>query len=388
MPRLLAALLLLAALPLAMRGPAAADPVLRPDGPAVVVFSHARDACDALDIPDAPARAIRAADGSVQIYATHFRNRRLVGPALRAVRPDCRIVYAGGGQDDPAAYDDRTWIAAPYTRDGRTVFAVLHDEFQGHRRPALCPTRRYMDCWYNALTLAVSHDAGQHFARVGDTVASLPYRYEAVVGHHAGYFNPSNIVAFDGGWAMFAFATHAGAQAEGNCLLRTTDLADPASWRGWNGAAFAVRFIDPYRAAAPPEEHVCTPVAPRALRWPVTGLVRHAPSGRFLALMQGGGGLPGGDAPGVYVSTSADLRDWTAPVRIFAAIGPAQWRAGEAPPLAYPALLDPASPSRSFETVGAQADLFLTRFNPCGAALCMDRDLLRVPFRISDETPR
>ena len=72
--------------------------------------------------------------------------------------------------------------------------------------------------------------AGRSGARPGRAlVAALPYRYDEVGRGHHGYFNPSNIVELDGAHYMFAFATRAGLQREGNCLLRTTDLATPGS---------------------------------------------------------------------------------------------------------------------------------------------------------------
>lgn len=361
------------------QGPPALE--LRVTGPAETVFEYARDKCDSSDIPDAPSRAVRLRSGQVQLYAPHWRNRALTGPDLLRVRPDCRVVYAGAERDDPAAFDDRTWIASTYTLDGITIHAVMHNEFQGHRRPGVCPTGRYMDCWYNALTAAVSDDAGASFRRPAGPalVASLPYRYDQAVGRHRGYFNPSNIVARDGHLYMFAFTTQAFAQRPGNCLLRTGRLADPGAWRGWDGAGFGVRFIDPYREAdLTPEQHVCAPVDVSRLRWPVTSLVRAAGSGVFIALM-----MNSGRDGGVFAATSSDLLHWSEPTRILPGQGERAWRCGEPPPLAYPSLLDPASDSANFETVGPTAMLFLTRFNPRDCRTGMDRDLIRIPVTLN-----
>ena len=52
-----------------------------------------------------------------------------------------------------------------------------------------------------------------------------------------------------------------GDQQAGVCLMRTDRLDDPASWRGWDGRDFTVKFTDPYRAPAsaarqrPPPAH-------------------------------------------------------------------------------------------------------------------------------------
>jgi len=343
-------------------------------GPAVPAIIAAHPRCDTDDIPDAPARAIRTASGETLLFATHFRNRVERGPDLLHVTHRCQVVLTGAGNDNPAAYDDRAWIASPWTPDGVTIYAVVHNEFQGHRRPTLCPTGRYMDCWFNALTAAVSRDSGVTFARMPDPalVAALPYRYDQVgLGHH-GYFNPSNIVTLADAHYMFAFATRTGAQREGNCLLRTSTVQSPESWRAWNGTGFDVAFPDPYQQTVLPEAHVCEPVDPAVLRWPVTSLVRHKPSRLFIVLMQ-----DTARGSGVYYATSPNLLNWTGPFRLLGAIGEAAWTCPDPPPIAYPSLLDPNSVDRNFETVGADAVLFVTRFNITSCATSMDRDLVR-----------
>jgi hypothetical protein len=350
-------------------------------GNAATVFSKARNACDPADIPDAPARAVRVASGGVQLYATHFHNRRLVGPNLLAVSNDCRVVFQGNERDDPAAFDDREWIASLYTPDGRTIYAAIHNEFQGHRRPALCPSGRYIDCWYNAITAAVSRDGGMTFNRLvpkADLVAELPYRYDEVTGHHAGYFNPSNMVLVDGQLYMMVFATEVRAQKPGNCLLRTGRIQDPSAWRGWDGVGFNASFVDPYAASGARDVHVCTPVGVGRLRWPVTSLVRHAQTGVFIALM-----MNGARDGGVFYATSHDLIEWSAPAKLISGAGEKAFQCGDPEPLAYPSLLDANSPDQNFMTVGATAELFLTQFKVTGCKTSMDRDLIRIPVSIS-----
>jgi hypothetical protein len=348
-------------LELCVAGAAAAQPALWlqvESGPTPALLDQ-RSVCDGSDVSDAPARAIRLVDGTVQLYATDQVNRVNTGPDLLHLEHRCAVVYRGSGKDDPADYDDRSWIASPWTPDGRTIWAVVHNEFHGHLRAGLCPTGRYMDCWFNALTLAVSHDGGRHFERaLSDAiVAALPYRFNQVgLGHH-GYFSPSNIVSVGGYQYMFAFATTAGAQKNGNCLLRTDAIERAHSWRGWDGAGFVAEFVDPYTTSVQPEQHVCAPVDVGRLRWPVTSLVRHAPSGLFIALMLNT--APGG---GVFYATSPDLLSWSVPALLLDVTGRQAWRCGDPDPIAYPSLLDPESPSRNFETVGAKALLFATRF--------------------------
>ena len=161
-------------------------------------------------------------------------------------------------------------------------------------------------------------------------------------------------------------------------MLPTTAVGTPGAWRGWDGAGFGVAFIDPYTNPGPPEQHVCAPVGRGGLRWPVTSLVRHQPTGLFVALMQNG--ARGG---GVYYATSPDLLQWSGPALLLPALGLGAWSCGDPAPLAYPSLLDPASADRNFETAGAAPVLFATRFNIRNCKVGEDRELVRWSVRVT-----
>lgn len=357
----------------------AAGATLEAQGSPQVVFRAVADGCDARDIPDAPARAFRDYAGRVHLYAPHDVNRGLEGTSLDSVKPDCRVAYRGGESDDPAAYDDRAWLAAFATEDGRTVYALVHNEFQGHRRPALCPSGQYMACWNNSVTEAVSTDGGATFRRLG-VVATLPWRYRGDLGRHVGYFNPSNIVhKGDGYLYALVFAVGTETQGGGACLIRTDRPGDPRSWRAWDGQSFSVRFMDPYRESGDPGRHVCAPVGKGALTAPVSSVVRHERSGQWIATMA----AVRPEGMGVFVSSSPDLITWTKPVLALPLTISGKQKCDEAAAWNYPSLIDPASPSRMFETVGDEAWLYLTRFNLADCKLGMDRDLVRVRVRVA-----
>jgi hypothetical protein len=380
--RWLAALLLLAAVP------AAAQSVsITPTGAPQPVFVWKRDACEAWDIPDSAARAWRDADGQVHLIAAHHVTRALVGPDFDHLVHECRPLFEGDHADAPDRFDDRAWLSGVYTEDGRTVHALVHNEFQGFRRPDLCPSRQPMRCWRNATTYALSTDGGRSFRQPdppANLVATPPWRYEGDYGRHVGYFNPSNIVKAGGFYYAMVSTTPYHDQKAGLCLLRTTDLADPKSWRAWDGSGFSVRFIDPYREAdADPAQHVCTPVGRNRLMGPIGGIVRHEPSGRFIAVMVGFRPVNGRTTPGFWAATSADLVQWTEPVLIWQAPITPDRTACPASFDHYPSLIDPRSPSRSFETVGDTAFLYLVRTRMAGCKPTQDRDLLRVPVRIT-----
>ncbi|MBL8666390.1 MAG: hypothetical protein JNM48_02895 [Rhodospirillales bacterium] len=349
---------------------------------AETVFSWRSDRCDDADTPDAPARAFRDAGGTVHLFATHFANRASLGPGLDHVSRDCRIVFEGGRNDDPSAFDDRLWLTAFHTGDGTTVHGLVHAEYHGHLRPAGCPSRRYMDCWWNAIVQVVSTDGGRTFRRAAagnGLVAAPSLPYAGPQGHPLGYFNPSDIIAYDGYLYVFVFAAASGAQQRGACLLRTDDIADPARWRAWDGAAFAVRFTNPYaRPPAPAAAVACTPVA--GLAAPVTGLVQEA-DGTFLAVFSATGpDGGGGTVTGVRISRSRDLLHWSASELLVAAPMMYDFPCSSRVAYAYPSIIDPQSPSPTFASIGGRPFLYLTRFNLRDCRLTMDRDLIRIPL--------
>jgi hypothetical protein len=221
-------------------------------GPAQVVFDWTTHRCEDLDIPDLPARAFRGSDGRVQLIAAHFINRRFIGPDLDHLTHECGVVLGSDWNPDPAAFDDHEWIAAPYTPDGTTVYALVHDEYHGWEHDQCASTVYDPKCWFNAITLAVSTDGGKTYVDHAPPrlVAGVPYRY--VPGDGAtGVFSPSNIVRNprDGYYYTLAYVNLRDSYI-GNCLLRTKNLGDPGSWRAWtSGNIFATTFVDPVGCA-------------------------------------------------------------------------------------------------------------------------------------------
>ncbi len=351
------------------------------------LFRHARDACETWDIPDTPSRAFRDADGGVRLFQSHHRNRVLSGPDFDSLSHSCDVVFEGGKRDDPASFDNRSWIASTFTKDGRTVHAIVHDEYRGHLAGACAPDEA-AECWYNALTAAVSTDGGHTFrATEPRLVAALPRRADETRGGHAGIFEPTNIVEVEGGYAMMANVVAPDPQPSGNCLLRTDDLGDASRWRAFADGAFDVRLPDPYRADLDPAAHVCDPIAPAALPWPVTSLVRHEASNLWIATMKGRRDDEHGvERTGVYYSTSADLLRWQGPELLYEAPLMGSGRPCEPErPIGYPALIDPASADRNFATIGDEPRLTFVRTRAEGCDLGPDRDIVMVQVRV---TPR
>jgi hypothetical protein len=83
---------------------------------------------------------------------------------------------------------------------------------------------------------------------------------------------------------------------------------------------------------------------------------------------------------GIYFSYSNDLVHWSRRKLAKRAELPWSYQCGDQNPIAHPSLLDPASPSRSFETTGKTGYLYYTRRNYSSCRLTLDRDLIRLPI--------
>ncbi len=353
-----------------------------------VVFSWKRDACESLDLPDAPARAFRDPAGRVHLIASHYVTRQMTGPDLDHLKHPCAVSLRSTNNPDPATFADREWMFAVYTL-GRQVFALIHDEYEANTHPGRCPSGVYLHCWYNSVTLARSDDGGQTFAHArrppAHLVAAVPYQYVPDSGR-VGIFQPSSIVKKGEYYYSLVATTKYQLQEGGACLMRTNNLADPLSWRAWGGDEFSVSFVDPYRTTASNvAEHLCQPVSPDQIADMTASLTYNSYFGKYMLV--GNAGLESGPARrlvnGFYYSLSDDLIHWSARKLVKEVILPQTYRCGDQDPVYYPSVLDPTSSSQNFETVGRHAYIYFTRFHYKACAQTLDRDLIRVPVEFS-----
>ena len=350
--------------------------------PPDVVFAAPREGCDPDDVPDAPVRAYRDAAGGIVMFGLHYDNRAMKGPSFGNLKIDCHIVYPSHGDPDPARYDDRSWIAATWTADGRAVSALVHHEYQANAHPGRCRFPDYMQCWFNTVLEVSSTDGGDDFERPAGVVASAPFRQDQGQGRHRGFFNPSNIVS-GGRYSYFMASTTGwtdGDQAGGVCLFRSDRPQDPGSWRAWDGQAYRIRYADPYRAS--PRPAPCAVISPFPA--PVGSIVRVEPSGLWLAAFQAKADAGAFPVSGFYTATSRDLLHWSDPRLLMP--GPTLYddacTAG-GPLISYPVLLDPSSASRNFDHSGTKPDLYYDVLVTEGCTITGRRSLVRRGVTIS-----
>ena len=369
-------------------------------GPEEIVFDSTISRCDGEDIPDLPARAFRDADGKVQLIATHLifqegkptytTGRRMVGDTLDSVKHDCNIIINSDKDPDPSKFNDREWLASPYTLDGKTIYALVHNEYHGFEHPGQCPSGDREKCLNVSITLAISTDKGRtysHATAPDHLVATLPYPYEPGAGpSHISC--PSNIIynPKDGYYYVMFYMALKGRQGSGTGIMRTKTLDDPKSWRAWNGSDFTVQFINPYQNPdADPAEHICQPVSRQEILYMSNGLTFNTYFNKFILVGHAGSGYTMQDrgVPGFYYSLSDDLIHWT-PRKLIMAIQfppwvlpPAGGNPEDAPCLTYVSLIDPEDTSRNFEITGQRPYLYCVRINPTNL---MKRQLIRIPI--------
>ena len=353
-------------------------------GPAELVFDWSEQACAPVEEPDLPVRAFRDASGRVQMLLSHYVTFRLLGPTLDRLRVDCRPVMRSAEDPRPARFRDRRWVASPYTVDGRHIWALVHHEYQGHRHRGRCPEHSYLRCWYNAITLAMSSDGGRSYRQLRSPrhlVAAAPYRYRHGTGP-TGVFAPSNLVRR--GKHLYALVrVRDKERAAGVCLIRSGWPGPLSEWRAWADGRFGVRFRDPYRDPARPAVG-CDRISPGQISEMTESLTFNTALDRYLLV-----GIAGPSDrrarrrhSGVYFSLSEDLIHWSPRRLLLAAPTLHTHRCGGPSPIAYPSIISPDSPSRTFTTSGRRSYLYFTRFHYENCQKTADRDLVRIPLKV------
>ncbi len=364
------------------------EAVLSLAGDIEIVFDWTTDRCDDEDIPDLPARAFHDSSDQVQLISTHFVARRSIGPTLDQQTRDCAVVAESVSAADPALYSDKEWLASLYTEDGSTIYALQHNEYQGHTHRGQCPSGEYFNCWYNAITLAVSTDGGASYRNVTQPpqhlVASLPYQYEAEAGPY-GIFEPSNMIrAADGYIYAFVRVDDYRSSRQWTCLMRTDKVADPRSWHAWDGSGFNLSFANPYTEIIDrPASQRCAPVAEGEIGVMHESVTYNTYLDQYVLVGNSADQINGRETWGVYYAFSNDLIHWSHRQLLMETEFPWTFVAGDHDPILYPSLLDPDSASRNFETTDQHAYLYFTQFNYTGTQMTLDRDLVRIPVEFN-----
>jgi hypothetical protein len=365
------------------------------DDSRAAVFETPQQSCNPNDIPDAMARAFRDYTGTIHLVAASSELFQSLGPTLESVHHSCEIGHQSANDADPADFNDQTWIDSFYTFDGKAIAGLTHTEYHGWAHKGECTFKNgYNGCEYDSDTYHQSADGGYHFygfKAPANFLAGVPYQYE-IDGGPSGYSVDTNIIEL-GGWYYAMVTSYSwppnctGQSGPKPCLvpggggpIRTHDVFDPSSWRGWSGADFSVSFVDPYPVPVEhPSEHVYTPVQYMDV---VTGInifqsSNFQSSTLAVATLWNPWDNEYGEK-GLYLSTSTDMVHWTKPTLVatvdqFLAQEPkGSWS------YAYFSLIDPEAPDLNFSVIGDHPYLHYVRFSSNGASRVLFRQGIRL----------
>ena len=356
-------------------------------GPRERIYDYDTMRCTDFDWPDIPVRAFKDSLGRVQLITGEGSrpNKRMIGPDFDHLTRDCTPLLTNSNNPLPSEYDDTEWISSTYTPDGQEVFALVHSEYHPQVHPGYCGDA-FIQCRFTTITYAHSTDGNSYTqpASPDHLVASMPYRSVPGDGRY-GYFSPSNIVQKDGFfYNMILVSATYRKQQSGVCLMRTQTLADPKSWRAWDGEGFNVRFIDPYRESAQAvSRHVCEPVSPNKLQQINRSVVWSTFLNKWVAVGTSDkydAGL-GTYVHGFYYSTSDDLINWTDRQLLMYVPRGIDWQCGDPDPASYPSFVDPDSTDRNFATIDQTTHVYFTVFRRENCMATSKRDVERVTVR-------
>lgn len=343
-------------------------------GSASIIFDYSTANCNQLDIPDAPARAFRDASGKINLIATHYKNWRMTGSDFTSLTKDCNMIMDSHQSSNPSDFNNNEWIMSTYTEDGVNIHALVHNEY--------VPCGNWNNCWYNSITYASSSDSGKtytHPTAPNHLVASSPYVSPYPTTHSPfGIFGGSNIIKKGGYYYKLVQVEAHGVQDWGVGVLRTNNLSDPASWRGWDGSGFNVVMANPYTTANMVEaNHVLTPVSRDNIGKMCANVTYNTYLQKYVVVDFASGSVNGSSVSGFFFSTSTDLIHWTKKQLIMQT--QSTWSVGGS---YYPSLIDHADTSRNFEYTGQTPYLYYTKWN----SGTYDRDLLRIQIQFTKKT--
>ena len=359
-------------------------------GPTETIFDYTTDRCNDGDFADGPVYAFRDSLGRISLMIPSIYNRRDIGPDFNHLTHDCTSLFQSAFDPNPAHFSYNQYLNGTYTENGRDIYALLHDEWHGWEIPGACPAgpgkRR---CGVGGITFAVSHNNGDSFTQPAppdNFVATVPPRATIDDGR-TGLFQPTAPVKLGNYFYSISLIGAIGDQNAGACMMRTRDVTDPSSWRGWDGTGFGVHFRNPYyENLRPAIVNTCEPVSYENILAMSRSITFNTVLNKFVLT---GSAVQFDPAQsrnvfGFYFSLSDDLVNWSPRQLIFEIPSATSHVCGGPDTGSYPSIIDHDSTDPNFRVTDDTVYLYytVTHYN----AACQntgDNDLVRVPIQFS-----
>ncbi|MBI5537004.1 MAG: hypothetical protein HY898_30060 [Deltaproteobacteria bacterium] len=344
--------------------------------------------------PDGPPRAWVDMQGATHLMSPHMLTYQFVGGSLDSVALNCSGYISKSDFDvDPAHNNDASWPWAPYRLPDGRLFVLYHHEYHGqsHGTCTATPEPWGENCWHPSLTFGIAQDA----SLPGNGAIVRPASPNNVIAQWngsdpvggGGFSDPTNIMLnpADGMYYMMALVRGL-TKSDGywdpvlrNCMLRTTDVTNPAQWTAWNGSA----FVGPLNGGAS-----CVDVTGQGQGNPSApgSLVYSTYFNRVLYLTFG---MRADGRQGFFVraALNSELTQWSAPTIVLGVQVP--WGPNTTPMRvgdAYPSFLDPSAGAENFDRIGQSPYLYWVR-TFLGDQTKLRREIWRVPLQFYSGAP-
>ncbi len=306
-------------------------------------------------VPDGPPRAYVDVHGQTRLIIPHYLTYAFVGWGLNGVALNAGDVVSDSAQSNNwGTYNDATWPWSPWRLPDGRLAVINHQEYH-----CLAHGTCSQDRWYPSLTFSMAYD-GKHIGTPSTGIvakSAYPFIGDATVVSGA-YSDPTNVLQqpINGHYYMVTmFKTNNGAQIR-NCVMRTNNILDPASWRVFDGAGYNGQ---PQNGVTCPDvmSHYGGSWAPGSLSWSY-----YLNRAVYLAF----GDWNGRQGFWIRTSLNDDLTAWSAPSLVYEAR--LSWGDNGAyrgrPMNVYPSFLDPDAPSlgtSNYDRIGQSPYLYWVR---------------------------
>jgi hypothetical protein len=183
-----------------------------------------------------------------------------VGHETTGFRANCNVTLNSPHNSNSSLDLGSQWLNGFYKLSDGSIYSVVHNEYYGgYFPPGLdfsipsspgCslgvpygnPVNPF-NCTYTTLDLAVMPSGASSFsmaaAAPAQEVANPSFGYAPNFGLMTGYAVNSNIYQAYDGYYYFLTIENFPDSSQKSCPVRTQNLADPSSWRGWDGSGYS-----------------------------------------------------------------------------------------------------------------------------------------------------
>jgi hypothetical protein len=184
-----------------------------------------------------------------------------VGAETSPLRVNCSPILGSPHNPESRQYRGSQWLTGFYKQADGSLYGIVHNEFYGGSFPhglnfsipssPQCslgiPSGKPVNplgCTYTSLTIALMASGASSFKPIGispnHVIARPSFEYVPNIGKATGYFTNTNILKNTDGYYYLITVDVLPDGSQRRCTIRTSELSNPSTWRGWGGSGFTV----------------------------------------------------------------------------------------------------------------------------------------------------